>query len=175
QELARKNGNKPKSTEYAYTDENFYIVTDNKLGNFNVGLQLNIEENRTIINEITEEIENGTYRKSNTLDKWFRIVQSRETGNNWNNGIVEERQSSERNDSVSKQKSQGYTRGNFEENNRNVKYSLKRNSLGKNLTEHQAEFFKNSKVVDKDGNLQVVYHGSSEKFRKQKRVLNTLF
>lgn len=43
---------------------------------------------------------------------------------------------------------------------RGIKYSLSKDSKGKNLTETQAEFFKDSKVRDENGNLQVVYHGS---------------
>ena len=44
-----------------------------------------------------------------------------------------------------------------------VKYS-DRDSAGNTLTKEQQEFFKDSKVRDKDGNLLVVYHGSPKKF-----------
>ena len=37
-------------------------------------------------------------------------------------------------------------------------------SQGRELTKEQAEFFKNSKAVDNDGNLQVVYHGTVGEF-----------
>ncbi len=46
---------------------------------------------------------------------------------------------------------------------RGVKFSLK-DSTGTALTEEQAEYFKDSRVRDKDGNLLVVYHGSGENF-----------
>ena len=39
-----------------------------------------------------------------------------------------------------------------------------RDSEGKMLTEQQAEYFKNSKVRDTDGNLLVVYHGTDAEF-----------
>ena len=39
-------------------------------------------------------------------------------------------------------------------------YSLSRDSEGNNLTPKQREFFKDSKVVDDNGNLKVMYHGS---------------
>lgn len=42
-----------------------------------------------------------------------------------------------------------------------VKMSLVVDSEGNNLTEAQAEFFKDSKVRDAEGNLLVVYHGTS--------------
>ena len=46
---------------------------------------------------------------------------------------------------------------------RKIKFSLK-DSDGNELSPEQQEYFKNSKVVDKDGNLLVVYHGSPSKF-----------
>lgn len=48
------------------------------------------------------------------------------------------------------------------------RYSLseQKDSKGNTLTEAQAEFFKDSKIRDKNGNLLVVYHGTSAKFNK---------
>ena len=46
----------------------------------------------------------------------------------------------------------------------NARFSIrytKKDSDGKQLTEKQQEYFKNSKVVDEDGNLLKVYHGST--------------
>lgn len=48
-------------------------------------------------------------------------------------------------------------------NNKNVKLSLTDNQ-GRQLTKEQQKFFRDSKVRDEDGNLRVVYHGSSEDF-----------
>ncbi len=47
---------------------------------------------------------------------------------------------------------------------RGIKYSLSKDSKGKNLTEAQAEFFKDSQVRDENGNLLVVYHGTDAYF-----------
>lgn len=44
------------------------------------------------------------------------------------------------------------------------KYSLKKDSEGKDLTEEQAEFFKDSQVRNEAGNLIKMYHGTSEDF-----------
>jgi hypothetical protein len=41
-----------------------------------------------------------------------------------------------------------------------VKYSLSKDSDGKQLTKEQQEYFKDSKVVDENGNLLTVYHGT---------------
>ena len=80
QELARKNGDKPRRIEYAYTDKNFYIVADNKLGNFTPILQLDIESNHELIETIRSEIDNGTYKQAKTFAEWVRLVQSGEGG-----------------------------------------------------------------------------------------------
>ena len=46
----------------------------------------------------------------------------------------------------------------------NVKYSLASDSEGRQLTAEQREYFKDSKIVDADGNLKVMYHGSNAQF-----------
>jgi hypothetical protein len=46
------------------------------------------------------------------------------------------------------------------------KFSLKTDSTGRQLTEQQQEYFKNSKVRDAEGRLKTVYHGSSAQFTK---------
>ena len=43
-------------------------------------------------------------------------------------------------------------------------YSIRQDSEGRELTREQQEYFKDSKIVDEDGNLMVVYHGSPEEF-----------
>ena len=43
-----------------------------------------------------------------------------------------------------------------------VKYSLSKDSDGNQLSKGQRDYFKNSKVVDENGNLKVMYHGASE-------------
>ena len=42
----------------------------------------------------------------------------------------------------------------------NKKYSLSKDSDGKQLTKEQQEYFKDSKMRDADGNLKIMYHGS---------------
>ena len=45
-----------------------------------------------------------------------------------------------------------------------IKFSLRTDSEGNKLTEQQQDFFKDSKAVDKDGRLMVLYHGTSKDF-----------
>lgn len=44
----------------------------------------------------------------------------------------------------------------------NKQYSLSEDNQGRKLTKEQQEYFKYSKVVDENGNLEVVYHGSKK-------------
>ena len=53
----------------------------------------------------------------------------------------------------------------FNKNKEDIRFSIAdTDSDGNTLTEQQRNYFKDSKIVDEDGNLRVVYHGSSEKF-----------
>ena len=45
-----------------------------------------------------------------------------------------------------------------------TKFSLKEDSQGRKLTEAQREYFQDSKVVDGDGQLKVMYRGGNEDF-----------
>lgn len=45
---------------------------------------------------------------------------------------------------------------------KDVKYSLSSDSDGRKLSKEQQEYFKDSKAVDEDGNLKVMYHGTSK-------------
>ena len=54
---------------------------------------------------------------------------------------------------------QYYERGRIP--SKKVWYSLSEDTSGRKLTAEQKEFFKDSKVVDEDGNLKVMYHGTS--------------
>lgn len=47
-----------------------------------------------------------------------------------------------------------------ETNSNKPQFSLSKDSDGNSLTETQAEFFKDSKIRDENGNLQVMYHGT---------------
>ena len=53
---------------------------------------------------------------------------------------------------------------NVSDERKSVKRSYEVDSTGETLSEAQAEYFKDSKVRDKNGNLLVVYHGTMESF-----------
>jgi len=64
----------------------------------------------------------------------------------------------------------------FNKSNDDIRFSLKEDSEGNKLSKEQQEFFKDSKAVDDEGNLLVMYHGSRQKFTEfnldAKGVLN---
>lgn len=61
---------------------------------------------------------------------------------------------------------QSETKDNINENTANVKehFSISEDSDGRQLTEAQREFFKDSKAVDEKGRLLTLYHGTGAKF-----------
>lgn len=60
--------------------------------------------------------------------------------------------------------SKGIIPQNSEMSSGNAKFSLSTDSEGKKLTKEQSEFFKDSKAVDKNGNLLKVYHTTNSDF-----------
>ena len=60
------------------------------------------------------------------------------------------------------------TTTNVAQQDKSVKFSLK-DSSGKELTQEQAEYFKDSKIRDSKGRLRVVYHGTTAEFNTFKR------
>lgn len=67
-------------------------------------------------------------------------------------------------DSVLNKDSVAQGEGEVKGENGETRFSLKTDSEGRELTAEQAEFFKDSKVLDEDGRLRVVYHGSDQDF-----------
>lgn len=60
-------------------------------------------------------------------------------------------------------------------NSRNVKYSMQesennsgsfsiKDNQGRTLTKEQQDYFKDSKIIDANGNLKTMYHGCNNKF-----------
>ena len=180
QALASKNGNKPKKVEYAFTDNNFYVVKDNRLGHFTPILQVEIVGNEKLIDSIKENIKNGSHRKATTIAEWAGIVQSGTRSDNRDNGSITRRETNGYANELYGEESESNARRNTSQNSRNskkvvrydfengivtykdgttAKFSLK-DSAGTSLSLSQREFFKDSKILDENGNLLVMYHGS---------------
>lgn len=184
QALASKNGNKPKKVEYVFTDKNFYVVKDNRLGHFTPVLQVGIVGNEELIDSIKENIKNGSHRKATTIAEWVGIVQSGTRSDNRDNDSITRRKANGYPNELYGEESESNARRNTSQNSRNskkvvrydfengivtykdgttAKFSLK-DSDGNTLTKEQQEFFKDSKVRDSEGNLMVVYHGTNNEF-----------
>ena len=124
---------------YLFTDDKFIesLINDNKN-----------PKKQTIVQKIKELIDDLVVRfKGTEQEKQLRQVQKK---------FKELYNQNE--DSKVSSKENAYTQ--TSSNNSDTKYSLS-DSDGKELTKEQQEFFKDSKVRDENGNLKVMYHGTS--------------
>lgn len=102
-------------------------------------------------------------RNRKSLDRIFENIKSksRRAGNNVS--AAERGTAADGNVRISLEERGGNGTANPEpgQENRRVstKFSLKTDSQGRELTEQQREYFKDSKIVDEDGQLKVVYRG----------------
>lgn len=123
--------------------------------------------------EKVRNINERVYRKQTlSFGMHFEKYRADEGGNRWDFVNVRDRRTVGRVDyETEKEGFQNNTtrniksvRSDSEKPSAKVKYSLDIDSEGNKLSEQQQEYFKNSKVRDENGNLQVVYHGSPNDF-----------
>nr|DAE70059.1 MAG TPA: polyVal ADP-Ribosyltransferase [Caudoviricetes sp.] len=115
---------------------------------------------------------NGTYYliESAAESKWKKLwvisayINKNDTVTQVLNDAENVPQSYVRNELASPVSNDNVTQNKASVNNNETKFSLDVDSDGNKLTQQQAEYFKNSKVRDEDGNLLKVYHGTSESF-----------
>lgn len=123
--------------------------------------------------EKVRNINERVYRKQTlSFGMHFEKYRADEGGNRWDFVNVRDRRTVGRVDyETEKEGFQNNTtrniksvRSDSEKPSAKVKYSLDIDSEGNKLSEQQQEYFKNSKVRDENGNLQVVYHGTTNEF-----------
>lgn len=98
-------------------------------------------ENGRKIAEKVQENETKIYSKDKEIRKTTQQNGEKDNGKIWNNRVDGKIQESENNSG-----------------------SFKFDNKGRELSKEQQEYFKNSKVRDENGNLQVMYHGSPNEF-----------
>ena len=144
-----------------------------------IKINLNDETDLSYLREIIYENESkGIQTKDSQLFKVYARAdfpnydeyksRARNTQDESNNNIGPNRERSSKKPNeidgrYSLSESRSNTSGDTSESEGDKRYSLKDN-LGNKLTEEQAEFFKDSKVRDENGSLQVVYHGTEGEF-----------
>ena len=114
---------------------------------------------------------NGTYYliESAAESKWKKLwvisayINKNDTVTQVSNDVENVPQSYVRNELASPVSKDNVTQNKISVNNK-TKFSLDIDSDGNKLTQQQAEYFKNSKVRDENGNLLKVYHGTTENF-----------
>ena len=77
-----------------FTDNNYYIYTAKKNGDFTVRFVLPIEGNEDVINELSKGVEDGTIRNTRSLYSVIERERSKQNENNYNYVNAEGRQKS---------------------------------------------------------------------------------
>ncbi len=141
-----------------FTDANFEEPSIIKV----IEIDKNFEKENKFIEWLFEEFKNGLSKSGEV----FRAVEmySKQQGEMFSREISVEdfgtlSEIRQQRSIVGKDNSDNKRKQDGRRNNEKTRISLK-DSEGNTLTENQQEFFKNSKIRDKDGNLLVVYHGS---------------
>lgn len=184
--LREFHGNLP-SEWFAYTDNYFYVYSNQSYMDYTILLQVSLtNRNKHSIDVFMEEIENGVNGSRKILDYWIKNFRRGKGRYTWNPISSSTKKTAGRVDGVDVRPSRSYNvtdierSGEYSEsevtlkaidkeyielakgpvkNEARLRYSLK-DSDGNTLTEEQAEFFKDSKVRDENGNLIVAYHGT---------------
>lgn len=148
-----------------------------------------VEGSQEFLNTVRKEIENGTFEKAKTINKWLEIVKNETKNNRSDNvslsnrggnagnasiysGTHREQQASNRTSIIKKDNSNELKDSSENESS----FSMQKNdevpkqnrgltktefdNHGKPIALKTAQFFKDSKVRDDNGNLMVMYHGT---------------
>lgn len=122
--------------------------------------------------KVRADYENSYNKANNGVYGNIKRIRSEERRNIRNNTFdknrrYDDRDSGQNRNEISQNnitRNNEHLRTSNQETSENVKYSLDVDSEGNKLSEQQQEYFKNSKVRDENGNLQVVYHGTTNEF-----------
>ena len=146
----------------------------NKQGN-DTEVLLKVNGSEEFKNFIRKEIENGTYKKSTNINGWVANTKLQYRNNSNDNDVLSNRENSKGNgriyDRTNGQQARDNRTNAIKQNSRNESIENSKESSfsftdnqGRQLSNQQQEYFKDSKVRDENGNLLTVYHGTRAKF-----------
>lgn len=92
--IATNKGFKKAGMNEVFTDNNYYIYTAKRNGDFTVRFGLPIEGNEDVINELSKGVEDGTIRNTRSLYSVIERERSKQNENNYNYVNAEGRQKS---------------------------------------------------------------------------------
>lgn len=92
--IATNKGFKKAGMNEVFTDNNYYIYTAKKNGDFTIRFGLPIEGNEDVINELSKGVEDGTIRNTRSLYSVIERERSKQNENNYNYVNAEGRQKS---------------------------------------------------------------------------------
>ena len=153
---------------YAYTDDYFYVYSNRSYTDYSVLAKAKInEKNRADIREFMEGLEDGAVDGAEAFNNWASDFRRGKGRYSWHRVNASESGTVRRYDGMDVSERGSEDNRSPEKGNRvgkNVKFFLKTDSQGRELTEQQREYFKDSKVVDSDGQLKVMYRGGTGDF-----------
>ena len=89
--IATNKGLKNKGMNYVFTDNNYYIYTGKKNGDFSVHYGLPIEGNENVIEKLSKGIDNGTIRNTRSLHSVVEGMRGKQNDDYSHNADVERR------------------------------------------------------------------------------------
>ena len=89
--IATNNGFKKAGMNYVFTDNNYYIYTGKKNGDFSVHYGLPIEGNENVIEKLSKGIDNGTIRNTRSLHSVVEGMRGKQNDDYSHNADVERR------------------------------------------------------------------------------------
>ena len=92
--IATNTGLEKAGMNYVFTDNNYYIYTGKKNGDFSVHYGLPIEGNENVIEKLSKGIDNGTIRNTRSLHSVIEGERSRQNNDYYNNVDAKRRQES---------------------------------------------------------------------------------
>lgn len=156
--------------DYDTTANHFVVYKNNGYNNIKVIKAFDIDVYYDVLSKLEENIKNGKiYRDAKSLRTDISRFRNAKRRNSNSNVVVAERKSNGKDGGLYRIKSQIDTKQNNRKssgNKQNLKFSYTspKDSQGNTLTKEQEEFFKDSKVRNDKGELEVVYHGTVGEF-----------
>ncbi len=155
-ELEHRNGNHPSKIDWALTDKYLYIVKDNTYDSFTPIVKIDCKKYQDFFMHLTQMIDYNNYNPIKTIDAWMTEIFDHPDCIEWFNPDPLY-------NPYKKQIVDNEIATTLDDEAESSNYKNK-DSFGRELSEQQIEFFKDSKVRDKYGRLKEVYHGTYGEF-----------
>ena len=155
-ELKKRNGDNPLSIDWVLIEDALYIVKNNTSDNFTPLIRIPTKTHSNLIIKLMHMIDYNNYNANFLIEKWLDVIFNHPECLKFFNPDPLYYPGYNIEDSVAVT--------DVSRKAKNQPIYKETDSKGRKLTEEQIEFFKNSKVRDRFGRLQQVYHGTYGEF-----------